>query len=182
MTKKLEGKIAAVTGGTEGIGLATAKLFVKEGAYVFITGRRQKELDELSSPLSLLLYLACATHLAPSVSGFSRTAVLQREHSNPTAPFPFHRGALQLSTRSLHPIRRTERKIPATFISVLARHVGDALKTPSLNPFQTHLSLMQRRRGNNATAGSHRKPDQGDQPHGKKVDASPQKELLAASA
>src|SRR6266853_3741497 len=46
MTKKLEGKIAVVTGGTEGIGLATAKLFVKEGAHVFITGRRQKELDE----------------------------------------------------------------------------------------------------------------------------------------
>jgi NAD(P)-dependent dehydrogenase (short-subunit alcohol dehydrogenase family) len=46
MAKKLEGKIAVVTGGTEGIGLATAKLFVKEGAYVFITGRRQKELDE----------------------------------------------------------------------------------------------------------------------------------------
>jgi NAD(P)-dependent dehydrogenase (short-subunit alcohol dehydrogenase family) len=46
MTNKLEGKIAVITGGTEGIGLATAKLFVKEGAYVFITGRRQKELDE----------------------------------------------------------------------------------------------------------------------------------------
>src|SRR5438093_11761193 len=46
MTEKLEGKIAVVTGGTEGIGLATAKLFVREGAYVFITGRRQKELDE----------------------------------------------------------------------------------------------------------------------------------------
>jgi NAD(P)-dependent dehydrogenase (short-subunit alcohol dehydrogenase family) len=46
MTKKLEGKTAVITGGTEGIGFATAKLFVKEGAYVFITGRRQKELEE----------------------------------------------------------------------------------------------------------------------------------------
>src|SRR5258708_25585441 len=45
-TKKLHGKVAIITGGTTGIGLATAKLFVKEGAYVFITGRRQKELDE----------------------------------------------------------------------------------------------------------------------------------------
>jgi NAD(P)-dependent dehydrogenase (short-subunit alcohol dehydrogenase family) len=43
---KLQGKVAVVTGGTTGIGLATAKLFVKEGAYVFIVGRRQEELDE----------------------------------------------------------------------------------------------------------------------------------------
>jgi NAD(P)-dependent dehydrogenase (short-subunit alcohol dehydrogenase family) len=43
---KLQGKVAVITGGTEGIGLATAQLFVQEGAYVFITGRRQKELDE----------------------------------------------------------------------------------------------------------------------------------------
>jgi NAD(P)-dependent dehydrogenase (short-subunit alcohol dehydrogenase family) len=43
--KKLQGKMAVITGGTSGIGLATAKLFVKEGAHVFITGRREKELD-----------------------------------------------------------------------------------------------------------------------------------------
>jgi NAD(P)-dependent dehydrogenase (short-subunit alcohol dehydrogenase family) len=43
---KLQGKVAVITGGTSGIGLATAKLFVKEGAHVFITGRRQRELDE----------------------------------------------------------------------------------------------------------------------------------------
>jgi NAD(P)-dependent dehydrogenase (short-subunit alcohol dehydrogenase family) len=41
---KLEGKIALITGGNSGIGLATAKRFVSEGAYVFITGRREKEL------------------------------------------------------------------------------------------------------------------------------------------
>jgi NAD(P)-dependent dehydrogenase (short-subunit alcohol dehydrogenase family) len=45
MSKKLEGKIALVTGGSTGIGLATAKQFVAEGAYVYVTGRRQAELD-----------------------------------------------------------------------------------------------------------------------------------------
>jgi NAD(P)-dependent dehydrogenase (short-subunit alcohol dehydrogenase family) len=42
---KLEGKVAVITGGNGGIGLATARRFVAEGAYVFITGRRQNELD-----------------------------------------------------------------------------------------------------------------------------------------
>jgi NAD(P)-dependent dehydrogenase (short-subunit alcohol dehydrogenase family) len=45
MSKKLDGKIAVITGGGSGIGLAIAQRFVAEGAYVFITGRRQAELD-----------------------------------------------------------------------------------------------------------------------------------------
>jgi NAD(P)-dependent dehydrogenase (short-subunit alcohol dehydrogenase family) len=43
---KLEGKVAVITGGNSGMGLATAQRFVAEGAYVFITGRRQAEVDK----------------------------------------------------------------------------------------------------------------------------------------
>jgi NAD(P)-dependent dehydrogenase (short-subunit alcohol dehydrogenase family) len=51
MSQKLFGKITLVTGGTSGIGLATAKRFVSEGAHVFITGRRQAELDAAAKEL-----------------------------------------------------------------------------------------------------------------------------------
>ena len=47
--KTLEGKVAVITGGSSGIGLATAKRFVDEGAHVVITGRREKELKEAAA-------------------------------------------------------------------------------------------------------------------------------------
>jgi len=46
MNRKLAGKVAVVTGGSAGIGLGAAKRFAAEGAQVFITGRRQSELDK----------------------------------------------------------------------------------------------------------------------------------------
>ena len=54
---KFEGKSAVITGGNSGIGLATAQKFVEEGAYVFITGRRQSELN------------AAAKHIGKNVTG-----------------------------------------------------------------------------------------------------------------
>jgi len=51
VSQKLAGKVAVVTGGSSGIGLATAQRFVNEGAYVFITGRRQTELDAAVSQI-----------------------------------------------------------------------------------------------------------------------------------
>ncbi len=76
MPKRLEGKVAVITGGTEGIGLATAKLFVKEGAYVFITGRRQKELDEAVKAIgALFLVFKETSPNCPTLIVFTRPSL-----------------------------------------------------------------------------------------------------------
>ena len=51
MSRKLDGKIAVITGGSTGIGLATARRFASEGAHVIVTGRRKAELDAAASEI-----------------------------------------------------------------------------------------------------------------------------------
>lgn len=51
MTNRFEDKVVVITGGSDGIGLATAKLFAMEGAHVYITGRRQDALAEAAKEI-----------------------------------------------------------------------------------------------------------------------------------
>ena len=71
MAGKLEGKIALVTGGSSGIGLATAQSFIHEGAFVYITGRRQSELDKAVKAIGVTQLKAVRAD-ASSVSDLDR--------------------------------------------------------------------------------------------------------------
>jgi len=75
---KLENKVAFITGGNSGIGLATAKLFVAEGAKVVITGRRQEALDEAVKEIGgdVTGILADAKDIAAGQSAIEKTVAI----------------------------------------------------------------------------------------------------------
>ncbi len=58
----METKVAVITGGNSGIGLATARRFVADGAYVFITSRRQGELDRAVKQIGAMLTFLLEKH------------------------------------------------------------------------------------------------------------------------
>ena len=72
ISKRLDGKIAVITGGSSGIGLATAQRFVQEGAYTFIFGRGQSEIDAAVTQLVQFAYYEphCISHFILSYQRF----------------------------------------------------------------------------------------------------------------
>ena len=92
ISKRLDGKIAVVTGGSSGIGLATAQRFVQEGAYVFIFGRSQSEVDKavqdigknvtgVQGDVSNLADLDRLIRYGETAEGPDRCPLRQRRHS-----------------------------------------------------------------------------------------------------
>ena len=112
MSKRLDGKTAVITGGTEGIGLATAKLFVQEGAYVFITGRRQKELDEAVRAIGKNVFAVQATlPNCPTLIAFTTPSLRRKGKSilfSPTQALP-----------NLFPLRPSPKSISTSYSTLM---------------------------------------------------------------
>src|SRR6266850_6055218 len=102
---KLEGKIALVTGGNGGIGLATAKQFVNEGAYVFITGRREPELDRAVKEIgrNVTGIQGDVSNLGDLDQLYTQRAT-HRQRAQPSSPAPL--GASEVSMQTVLPYNR----------------------------------------------------------------------------
>jgi NAD(P)-dependent dehydrogenase (short-subunit alcohol dehydrogenase family) len=92
---KLDGKSALITGGTSGIGLATAKQFVNEGAHVFITGRREQELAAAVKEIGRISAEYKETYrILPTLIVFSHKSKKRKESSISCSPMPALRNML----------------------------------------------------------------------------------------
>ena len=80
MSKKLQGKVAVITGGNSGVGLATAQRFVAEGAYVFITGRRRAALDQAVNLIGRNSPLICDSSYVPQPISDQRGRIIPTAH------------------------------------------------------------------------------------------------------
>ena len=95
---KLDGKIALITGGNSGIGLATAKKFVNEGAYVFITGRREPELADSVKQIgkNLTAYKEMSRNLTTLIASSHKLSG-RRASSTLSSPMPVLRRSRPLA-------------------------------------------------------------------------------------
>ena len=97
-SNKLQGKVALITGGTSGLGLATAKRFVAEGAQVFVTGRRQDAVDAAVKEIGGTITgvqgdVANWPTLTGSMTSFAKkraasTSCLPMREGEPSCPWP----------------------------------------------------------------------------------------------
>jgi NAD(P)-dependent dehydrogenase (short-subunit alcohol dehydrogenase family) len=94
---KLDGKVAVITGATSGMALATAKLFVAEGAYVFITGRDRDRLDEAVAAIGHNVTGVQAD--SGNLSDLARLAETVREHHDESTSYLRARASGRCPTR-----------------------------------------------------------------------------------
>ena len=130
--KKLDGKVAVITGGSSGIGYATAKLFSEEGAKVIITGRNQESLDKAAKELGVIAIRSDTSNLKDIESLY---AEIKKKFGNidilfanagiaPFVPFEMvdevnYDSIMSINVKGLFFIMSTSKNLPNNFPDVI---------------------------------------------------------------